>query len=216
MLDEAFELMQRGGSLMWAILLVSVLTVTFVLERAYVLWVRYRLDINQFFEHLVELVEDQKYSRALEVCNAQERHPFARIAKAGLMKAGSPDRDIQRAMEAAAVREYPVITQRVAYLATFANVATLLGLLGTVMGLIDAFHGISEADAAAKQEILSKGIAVAMLTTAFGLVTAIPALLSYAVLQARQNTLLAHTEAKATELLSYLAEKSRAGTRRPG
>jgi biopolymer transport protein ExbB/TolQ len=104
----------------------------------------------------------------------------------------------------------------VAYLATFANVATLLGLLGTVMGLIDAFHGISEADAAAKQEILSKGIAVAMLTTAFGLVTAIPALLSYAVLQARQNTLLAQTEAKATELLSYLAEKSRSAARRPG
>jgi biopolymer transport protein ExbB len=216
MLEEAFNVMQRGGTLMWAILLVSVLTVTFVLERAYVLWVRYRLDINQFFEHLVELVEEQKYARALEVCNAQERHPFARIAKAGLMKAGSPDRDIQRAMEAAAIREYPVITQRVAYLATFANVATLLGLLGTVMGLIDAFHGISEADIAAKQEILSKGIAVAMLTTAFGLVTAIPALLSYALLQARQNVLLAQTEAKATELLSYLAEKSRLSARRPG
>lgn len=214
MLDDAFILMQRGGPLMWAILFVSLFTVAFIIERVFVLWFRYRLDIDQFVDHLIDLIDDQKFSRALEVCSAEERHPFARIAKAGLLRASASDREIQRAMEAAALTEYPAVTKRTAYLAMFANVATLLGLLGTVMGLIEAFHGVAEADAAAKQEILSKGIAVAMFTTAFGLMTAIPAIISYAVLQSRQSMLLAQVEAKATELLGYLVEKSRSASRR--
>ncbi len=109
---------------MWAILLVSVLTTTFICERVFVLWFRYRLNIDQFVDHLIDLIDEQKFSRALEVCNAEEKHPFARIAKAGLLRASTSNREIQRAMEAAALQQYPVVTRRIAYLAMFANVAT--------------------------------------------------------------------------------------------
>lgn len=216
MLDDAFDIMQRGGAFMWPILLVSLCGLTFICERSYVLWVHYRLNVDQFIDHLLDLLEDQKFSHALEVCNAESRHPLATVAKAGILKASGTEREIQRAMEAAALRLYPSITKRTAYLAMLANVATLLGLLGTVLGLVDAFRGVAEADAATKQEILAKGIAVAMNTTAFGLIAAIPALIAYAILHNRQNTVLAQLESKATELLNYLAEKSRLAARRAG
>ena len=214
--DEALAYMMRGGAFMWPILLVSVCSLTFACERIYVLWYRYRLNVDRFVDQLIDLMEQQKFSYALEVCHTESRHPLAVVAKAGIVKANCAEREIQRAMEAAALRLHPQITKRVGYLAMLANVATLLGLLGTVSGLVEAFAGIAEADVVAKQEILAKGIAVAMSTTALGLMTAIPALVAYAILTDRQNNVVAQLESKATELLNYLVSKSRSVGRQGG
>ena len=216
MLDEVFDVIQRGGTMMWVILAVSLVTAAFIGERVYVLWVSLRLNMDHFVDQLIDFLDQQQMSRALELCTAHERHPFGNVAKAGLLKANMPDREIQRAMEAAALRAYPIVTRRVGYLSMLANVATLMGLLGTVFGLIEAFRGVSEADAAAKQEILSKGIAMAMSTTAFGLIIAIVAVVASAILQSRQGRLIAEIEAKATDLLNYLAERSRTAAKRAG
>ena len=95
--------------------------------------------------------------------------------------------------------------------ATLANVATLLGLLGTIFGLILAFEGVGAASAAKKQEVLAKGIAVAMNTTAFGLIVAIPTSVAHAVLSGRSGALLDTIEDSAMTLFNHLSAKNRAG-----
>jgi len=203
------DVMQRGGSFMWVILFASMVAVALIIERSYVLWFRYRLNAEEFINQIIGYLEEKKFSRAIEACNVEGSHPLAEVLKAGLMKANESDKDIQRAMEAATMRVMPDITKRVNYLSMIANVSTLLGLLGTIMGLIEAFRGVAQADAAAKQDILSKGIAVAMFTTAFGLIAAIPAIVSYTILQNRQGTLLNQIESKATDLFNYLSARNR-------
>lgn len=203
------DVMQRGGGFMWVILVASVVALALIIERAYVLWFRYRLNADEFINQIVGYLEEKKFSRAIEACTVEDAHPLAEVIKAGLMKANESDKDIQRAMEAATMRVLPDITKRVNYLSMLANVSTLLGLLGTVMGLIESFRGVAQADAAAKQDILSKGIAVAMFTTAFGLIAAIPAIVAYSILQNRQGELLGQIESKATDLFNYLSARNR-------
>ena len=203
------DVMQRGGPFMWVILAVSVVALAIIVERTWVLWLRYRLDAGRLLDEVVGLVEEKKLSRALELCNVRSGHPLPEVLKAGLVKANESDRDIQRALETAMLRVMPRVTRRVGYLSLLANVSTLLGLLGTIMGLIEAFRGVAAADAATKQDILSKGIAVAMFTTAFGLIAAIPAMIAFTVLQNRQSALLSELEEKASALFEYLSARNR-------
>ena len=116
-------------------------------------------------------------------------------------------------MEAAVLRILPKIVKRVNYLATCANVATLAGLLGTILGLIEAFRGVSQADAVMKQEILSRGIGIAMFTTAFGLCVALPTIIAHAVLQNKQQSMVHDIEGYSTELFNFLSLKNRTHTK---
>ena len=204
-----FSFFASGGPWMWPILIGSIVALALIIERTYVLWFRWRLNSEQFVNQIVGYLEEKNFSRAIEACNVEGSHPLARVLKAGLMKANESDKDIQRAMEAATMNVAPDVTKRVNYLSMLANVSTLMGLLGTIMGLIDCFEAVKNADAAAKQEALSAGISVAMLTTAFGLIGAIPSIVAFSILQTRQNTLLGTVEAKATDLFNYLSARNR-------
>jgi biopolymer transport protein ExbB/TolQ len=110
---------------------------------------------------------------------------LSRIVKAGLLQVRRTDDVIQSTMDEAALLEVPFLERRTGYLAMLSNVATLMGLLGTVVGLIHSFGAVAKADAATKSTLLAAGISEAMNCTAFGLIVAIPALLAYAVLQSR-------------------------------
>lgn len=204
-----FDTLSRGGPFMYIIGMASIIALAVIIERAYVLWVRYRLNAEQFLQQIIGYIEDKNFSRALEVCNVESAHPVAGVLKAGLMKANESDKDIQRAMEAATLNVVPDVTKRTPYLSMLANVSTLLGLLGTIMGLIECFAAVAQADAAAKQDALSQGIAVAMFTTAFGLIGAIPSIIAFSILSNRQNTILSQVESKATELFNYLSARNR-------
>ncbi|MBW1871864.1 MAG: MotA/TolQ/ExbB proton channel family protein [Deltaproteobacteria bacterium] len=120
--------------------------------------------------------------------------------------------EIRRALEQTTAKVSPQIQKRTPYLATLANVATLLGLLGTIFGLIMAFEGVEMASAAKKQEVLARGISVAMSTTAFGLIVAIPTTIAHAIITARQNVLLDTIEDSAMTLFNHLSAKNRMGT----
>lgn len=108
-----------------------------------------------------------------------------RITRAGLEEYMKNPTDVQHAMEVAAMAEIPKIEKRTSYLSLLANIATLLGLLGTIFGLIDSFAAVTNADASQKAALLASGIAVAMNTTAFGLIVAIPTLVFYSMLNER-------------------------------
>lgn len=204
-----FILFQKGGIFMYAILGVSIVALALFCERAGFLYLRLKLNTDKALKKILSLLEKMNYRGALEECTKIEKHPLGRILKAGLIKSGKRDKEIERAMEEEILREIPSIKTRINYMAMFANISTLLGLLGTIMGLITAFQGVSSANAAMKQEILAKGISVAMFTTAFGLIVAIPCLVGYYLLNNRGNYLIDQFEEKALSLFNALSSLKR-------
>lgn len=194
---------------MWVIFTTSLMSWFVIIERSYFLYFRYRINADHFLEQIVGYLEERKFSRAIEFANLAGGHPLALVLKAGLVKCNESEKDIQRSMEAASRRAAPAITKNIPYLAMLANVATLLGLLGTILGLVESFRGVSHANLAVRQEILSNGISVAMFTTAFGLMAAIPCIVAFTILQIRQNFLLSQIETKANDLFNYLSSRNR-------
>jgi biopolymer transport protein ExbB len=203
------DLLAKGGVFMLPILMVSIGALALIIERVYTLWLRYRLDEEGFVKGLMHALDEQDFAGALEECARAENNPLSRVLRAGLLKVHRSDKEIERAMEEEMLRTAPTIRKRIGYLATLGNVATLLGLLGTIFGLIQAFEGVSMADPATKQEILARGISIAMLTTAFGLIVAIPCLLSHAFLQNKSIQMIEGLEEKAFTLFNKISSLHR-------
>ncbi len=199
------DLLAKGGIFMLPIMMVSIAALALIIERVYTLWLRYRLDEEGFVKGLMHALDEQDFAGALEECARAENNPLSRVLRAGLLKVHRSDKEIERAMEEEMLRTAPTIRKRIGYLATLGNVATLLGLLGTIFGLIQAFEGVSMADPATKQEILARGISIAMLTTAFGLIVAIPCLLSHAFLQNKSIQMIEGLEEKAFTLFNKIS-----------
>ena len=132
--------------------------------------------------------------------------PMSRSSPTGSHAAPARDAapDIEYAMEEGLLEVLPRIERRTAYLATFANIATLLGLLGTIIGLIAAFTAVANADPAEKATLLSQSISVAMNTTAFGLIVAIPLLLMHSVLQSKTSAIVESLEIAMVKFLNLM------------
>lgn len=179
---------EEGGWGMYPILVWQIIAIGIIIERAIYL---YRSSINKdvFLATMQKCILAGDVARAIKLCSAANA-PLARIVKAGLMKVNRPDAEVQAAMDEAALRELPKIESRTGYLALLANLAMLSGLLGTVTGLIVAFGAVATADGASKATMLAKGISEAMNCTAFGLFAAILALLGFAVLNGKTQSLL--------------------------
>jgi biopolymer transport protein ExbB/TolQ len=187
--DAIVLFFRQGGSWMWAILGVMIFSIAIMIERSIFIQLKNRIDTAAFMNKLMELIQKGSIPSAIELCSMSHA-ALPRIARAGLEEFGKSPADIQNAMELAAMVEIPRLEKRTQYLSMLANVATLLGLLGTIFGLIDSFNAVSIADASQKATLLSQGIAVAMNTTAFGLIVAIPSLLFYGFITERTNGLI--------------------------
>jgi biopolymer transport protein ExbB len=198
---------------MYVILFVSIVAFVIFIERASFLYFRMKLNIDAAFKRILFPLEKRDYRGAIEECSKIDKHPMGSILKAGLLKADSKDKEIERAMEEKILSEIPRVKARINLLTLFANISTLLGLLGTIQGLIIAFKGVTAANDAMKQEILANGISMAMLTTAAGLVVAIPCLAGYYLLNNRGDYLIDKMEEKSVgmaNLLSTLKQKEAA------
>ena len=125
-----------------------------------------------------------------------------------------PREEIEYAMEEGLLETMPRLEKRTQYLATLANVSTLLGLLGTIIGLIAAFTAVASADPAEKASLLSQSISVAMNTTAFGLIAAIPLLLIHSVLQTKTNEIVDSFEMAGVKVMNLISERSTAAPAR--
>ena len=200
-----FSLLTNGGPFMFVILGVSIIALALFMEKAAFLYFRMNLNIDSAYKKILAPLEKSNYRAAIEECSKIQEHPMGSILKAGLLKADSRDKDIERAMEEKILSEVPRVKSRVNLLTLFANISTLLGLLGTIMGLITAFKGVTSASDAMKQEILAKGISMAMLTTAAGLVVAIPCLVGYYILNNRGDYLIDKLEEKALGMANLLS-----------
>ena len=200
-----FSVFIDGGPFMYVILGVSIMAFAIFLERAAFLYLKMNLNMDRAYQQILFPLEKKNFSGAMEACSKINKHPLGSILKAGLVKADRKDKEIERAMEERILSEASRLKSRINLLTLFANIATLLGLLGTILGLITAFQSVSSANEAAKQEILAKGISMAMLTTAAGLIVAIPCLAGYYLLNNRGDFLIDKLEEKAVALANALS-----------
>jgi biopolymer transport protein ExbB/TolQ len=209
--DVTVRFFQNGGPFMYPIAIVLAIGLAIAVERWLVLSssrVRNRAAFNNAMQHL----KSQDYS-ALIQAGSQSKVPMYRIVAAGLDRfIGSRRRDdIESAMEEGVMEALPGLEKRTQYLATLANVATLLGLLGTIVGLIAAFSAVADAAPTEKASMLSSSISVAMNTTAFGLISAIPLLLLHAVLQTKTTEIVDSFEMASVKVLNVLADDQAKG-----
>lgn len=199
---------QAGGLFMYPIVLVLALGVAIALER-YVYLTAARATNQRIWKQVMPLLMTGNYSQAVAVTE-KSKAALSRILRYGLDRAEHARRrdDVEVAMEEGLMETVPGLEKRTHYLATFANIATLLGLLGTIMGLIQAFTAVANANPAEKADMLSASISVAMNTTAFGLMAAIPLLLIYTVLQTKTTELVDSLEMASVKFLNILTEQN--------
>lgn len=180
-----------GGAFIFPIHAVAVLSIAIALERFYTLYIRSSMNTKNFIAQLAPSVGRKDFQSAIQFCDSIAA-PASRVAKSLLVKGlskGSRE-DIEAVIESSLARESHPIEQRTSYLSMLANIATLLGLLGTISGLIAAFAAAAKIDPSLKAELLANGISEAMNCTAYGLVVAIFSLLVFALLQGKTQSLL--------------------------
>lgn len=195
-----------GGLFMYFILIVSIIGVAIMIERGILLIHKYNVDGRSLWKKVSKFLMEGNVEQARALCNDM-RVPLMRILHHGIAASahGSVE-DIQTAIDEVALEIIPTIDKRVAYLAALANIATLLGLLGTIQGLIQAFAAIAHADPSQKAALLASGIAIALYTTAFGLIVAIPLLLMYTILQAKAQKIVDEIDEFSVKLINFFKE----------
>lgn len=179
---------QEGGWGMYPIAVCSVFIFAVAIERIQYLFFRASISKDAFVQAMRKYILAGNVGKALALCS-QTPTPLSNIIKAGLVKVNKSDAEVQAAMDEASLREMPRLEKRTAYLAMLANVAMLAGLLGTISGLIGCFAAVADADASERAVQLAAGISEAMNCTAFGLITAIPGLVFFGILQGKTQQL---------------------------
>jgi biopolymer transport protein ExbB len=187
---KPIELMWLGGYLMWPILFCSVVAVTFAFER----WIslrRGRVLPRRFVGGFLRDLDSGRLSRDEAVLRCQQNgSPAAMVILAALRRWGQPMAEIEQAINEGGQREVVVLRRYLRAMQATANISTLLGLLGTIFGMIVAFNQLALAEGQPRTELLAAGIAQALLTTAFGLIVAIPILLVHAYFAGRVEKLV--------------------------
>jgi len=203
-----WDMIQKGGPMMYLIIASSVLAFGVVIERVYHLN-RARIDSNKFMDEITSVLKRNKIIEAIELCNATPG-PIAHIIKAGILKHDRSKPEIKEAVEEAAQLEIPRLEKHLPVLATIAHIAPLLGLLGTVTGMIRSFQVI-QAKALSASPVnpgdLAGGIWEALLATVAGLAIAIPTYVAYNYLTSQVGGLVYDMERSATDLVNLLSSK---------
>ena len=188
---------------MFIILFALIIGIVVILERFIAIRFKNRIDSDTFVNQIAQLLKAGQVNQAVEYCN-RTNAALPNITKAGLLDMNKSEKDVQNALEIAAMTEIPKLEKRTHYLSMIANVATLLGLLGTILGLINAFAAVAHADAADKATLLTAGISIAMNTTAFGIITAIPCLIGYTYLVESTNELIDEINENVARLYRFM------------
>lgn len=181
---------KEGGWGMYPITLCLVFLLAILGDRVYMLFFKANINKDAFMRGLKRYIYAGDLDKAISFVAGQKSTPLTQVVKAGLMNVPRGEAEVQAAMDEAALRENPKIEARTGYLAMIGNIAMLSGLLGTVSGLITCFQAVAHVSPADKGTILSAGISEAMNCTAFGLGTAIPALLAFSLLNGRTQHLI--------------------------
>ena len=196
---------QKGGTFMYPILLVFAIGLAISIERWIHLY-RIRSGNQKMWKQLYPLLRKGEFEKARQMAD-KNKSTIARMLGMGLARQGAVRRrdDIEIAMEESMMEIIPQLEKRTPYVALLSNIATLLGLLGTIMGLIEAFTAVANANPAEKADLLSASISVAMNTTAFGLMSAIPLLLFHAKLTSTTGEIVDNLEMASIKALNTIS-----------
>jgi biopolymer transport protein ExbB/TolQ len=205
------EFYQQGGTFMHFIALTAILGTGVMIERFIFLFFRFNINGGQFFNQIQKLVMANNIDRAIKLCNAADKAALARVIKAGLTRANKSEADIAAAIEESMLEVGPAISKRVPMISALANIATLLGLLGTIFGMIDAFRAVATVSADQRATALAKGISIAINTTGFGLMVSIPLLAAHIFISSLAKKISDEVDLYAVKLENLLAARVRQG-----
>ncbi len=201
-----------GGLFMYPILIVFAFGVAIAVERFVTLSVV--TSKNQVvWEKVQPLLDSGEFDEAREM-TAEDESTISQVLNMGLSLQGAVRRreDIEIAMEESMMEIVPRLEKRTPYVALASSIATLLGLLGTIMGLIQAFTAVANANPAEKADLLSASISVAMNTTAFGLMVAIPLLVVHAILTSKTGDIVDSLEMATVKALNVFSRRAKRAT----
>lgn len=201
---------QEGGAWMYVLAGVSAFAFAVTMERVIYFYLHCRVNAKSLLTQITRMVRNGEVEKARHLCSKM-KNPLAVILESALWHfiQQEPDQEIQNAVDEVGLRELPKIQRRTHYLSLFANIATLMGLLGTIFGLQQAFGALATADPSQKASVLAKGIAMAMNTTAMGLMVAIPCMIMYSILGSKSNNLIEEIDESSVRLLNFLFAQRR-------
>jgi len=199
------KFMDDGGVFMWIILGIWAIGVAIAVERLKAL-MKYDVDGPSLMGKIKKDVLENNVQIAIQDCGAS-KSLLAQVLRSGLKRANQTKEKITDALEGSMLEAITHVDKRLNYLALIANVSTLIGLLGTIYGLIQSFAAVASADAASKAELLALGISKAMNTTAFGLISAISIMVIHVFLSGKAQKMIADFEQYSVKLVDLLATK---------
>ncbi len=212
-MDAIARAMSEGGFWMYIILVASIFAIGIIIERFIFLFFKYNINATAFMGQIQKLVMANNIDKAIKLCNAAPSAALARVIKAGLSRANKGPDEIQNAVEEATLEVIPYIQKRTNSLQAIANIATLMGLLGTIIGMIGAFSDLATVSPDKRQEALGRNISLAMNTTAFGLIVAIPCLLFHLILSGITKKIIDEIDLYSVKLENLLISRSGHGDR---
>lgn len=206
-MDSIVRFFQEGGVFMYPIAIIMAVGIAIALERLLYL-TKEKSSNRKAFDEILPMLESRDMRAALNYAN-ESSTKLGDIFSAAIARIPGSQRreEIEYALEEGLMEAVPQLEKRTQYVATLANIATLMGLLGTIMGLIAAFTAVANAAPAEKATLLSQSISVAMNTTAFGLMAAIPLLLLHTYLQTKTNEIVDSIEMAGVKFLNIITER---------
>lgn len=208
-INSMIEFFNKGGMFMYPIMFVFLTGMGIALERWFHLS-RIRSINRKIWDRLYPMLVKGQFEKVKALVN-NDNSTISQMLSMGLARQGTVRRreDVEIAMEESMMEIIPQLEKRTSYVALFSNIATLLGLLGTIMGLIEAFTAVANANPAEKADLLSASISVAMNTTAFGLMAAIPLLLLHAKLTSTTGQVIDSLEMASVKALNSISSLGR-------
>jgi biopolymer transport protein ExbB len=203
MFQTVLNLFMDGGPVIMGLILISSFIGLLIIIERLIYFRRLNIHDEKIIERLNSVITKQRFDEALAICDTAPS-PVTNLMKAGIKYRNYSEHQIQDAIKDAAAMEIPKLEKYLTTLGTIANIAPLLGLLGTVVGNMEAFGLIGSQAAIGNMELLAGGISKALLTTAFGLCVAIPASIFYNLLTNKVNNMILELEIKANELVLLL------------
>ncbi len=208
MLAKIAMAFEQGGFWMYPIMIIQLISIAIIIERVYFLFMKRKTNNVEFVSQMEDTIRRGDIEQVIQKTQSMRENTLATAIFAGATAAKNlgGKEEIQGRMDEVLIAENAALDKRTSFLSMLGNVATLTGLLGTITGMIKSFAAVSYANPSEKAALLSAGISEAMNATAYGLITAIPALVAYAILVNRTNVLmdeLTQGALKAFNLLSY-------------
>jgi biopolymer transport protein ExbB/TolQ len=195
-----------GYGFFWLVLIFLIFSLAIAIERIYYIWIRSNVNAERFMGEIRKLVTAGDFKKAIALCKAAGHKSLPLVCHKALIIADQSEiidfRAVQNAVDEAFLEIVPKMQARTGWLSTFANISTLTGLLGTIFGLIASFEAMGAAGGGS--EALSQGIAVAMLTTLWGLIVAIPDLLAYTWISTKTQAIIDDIDEHSVKLIHLL------------